>query len=122
MGRFPKALVMTLLLMEITAIVALTTVWTILSELHASQVIINIALGLSVLGLCVLTVMVFRRALAAEIRLEAEPDVPFLDAAAPLRIPLRDLPGLNAIGPATGPVVSGDLLLVGGQPGVHRVV
>lgn len=122
MGRFPKALVMTLLIMEITAIVALTAVWTSLSELHASQVIINIALGLSVAGLCVLAVMAFRRALAAEIRLETEPDVPFMDAAEPLRTALGDLPGPNAVGPATGPAVSGDLLLVRTQPGIQRVV
>jgi len=122
MGRFPKALVMTLLIMEITAIVALATVWTSLSELHASQVIINIALGLSVVGLCVLAVMVFRRALAAEIRLEAEPEVPFLEAAEPQRMPLRDLPGPNAIGPATDQVPSGDLSLVRGQPRFQSIV
>ena len=122
MGRFPKALVMTLLIMEITAIVALTAVWTSLSELHASQMLINIALDLSAAGLCVLAVVVFRRALAAELRLESESDVPLVDAVEPLRLPHRDLPGPNAVGPATGPVVSGDLLLVRTQPGIQRVV
>ena len=116
MGRFLKALVMTLLIMEITAIVALTAVWTSLSELHASQIVINIALGLSVAGLCVLAVMVFRRALAAEIRLEGEAVVEFADATVPLQGPSSDMPGPNAIGPATDQALSGDLLLARGQP------
>ena len=76
MGRFLKALVMTLLLMEITAIVALTAVWTILSELHASHTITNMALGITAVGLCILAAEAFRRALAAERRLEGE--TPFL--------------------------------------------
>ncbi len=122
MGRFLKALVMTLLIMEITTIVALTTVWTSLSELHASQTIINTALGFSVGGLCILTVMLFRRALAAEFRLEADVEEPLVDLAAVLPGFKLDLPAPNAIGPATNPVVSGDLLLVRGQPRLHRVI
>jgi len=66
MGRLLKALVMTLLIMEITTIVDLTAVWTVLAELHVPQTFVNIALAISVAGLAVLTVMVFRRAMRAE--------------------------------------------------------
>lgn len=121
MGRFPKALVMTLLIMEITAIVALTTVWTSLSELHASQVIINIALGLSVVGLGALAVMVFRRAMAAERRLESSVDLDLVAAVELFPEPASARPALNAIGSVTGPNLSGGVLLAVGQPVVHRV-
>lgn len=75
MGRFLKALVMTLLIMEITTIVDLTAVWTLLAELHVPQTFVNIALALSVAGLAVLTAVVFRRAMRAERRLESETEV-----------------------------------------------
>ncbi|MBU2604500.1 MAG: hypothetical protein KKC43_01230 [Alphaproteobacteria bacterium] len=98
MGRFLKALVMTLLIMEVTAIVALTAVWTILSELQANQIFINIALGLSAAGLCVFTVVVFRRALAAEHRLEGDVEAEFVEwAVAPAPPVVRQ--AINAIGP-----------------------
>jgi hypothetical protein len=98
MGRFLKALVMTLLIMEITAIVALTAVWALLSELHASQIFINIALGLSGAGLCVLAVVVFRRARAAELRLEGDVEAEFVEwAVAPAPPVARQ--AINAIGP-----------------------
>ncbi|MEH6808762.1 MAG: hypothetical protein V7651_07900 [Hyphomonas oceanitis] len=71
MGRFLKALVMTLLIMEITTIVDLTAVWTLLAELHVPQTFVNIALAISVVGLVVLTAFVFRRAMRAERRLES---------------------------------------------------
>jgi|AntAceMinimDraft_1070359.scaffolds.fasta_scaffold06441_2 hypothetical protein len=98
MGRFLKALIMTLLIMEVTAIVALTTVWTILSELQANQMFLNFALGLSAAGLCVLTVGVFRRALAAEQRLESDVEAEFVAwAVAPAPPVVRQ--AINAIGP-----------------------
>jgi hypothetical protein len=98
MGRFLKALVMTLLIMEVTAIVALTAVWTILSELQANQMFINIALGLSAAGLCVLTVVVFRRALAAEHRLEGDVEAEFVEWAVAPAPPVVHQ-AINAIGP-----------------------
>jgi hypothetical protein len=96
MGRFLKALVMTLLIMEITAIVALTTVWTGLSELHAPQTLVMSALALTSMGLCLLSAMVFRRALRAEHRLEGEVAEDIAVSAPP---PAAHLP-VNATGPA----------------------
>lgn len=98
MGRFLKALVMTLLIMEITAIVALAAVWTSLSELHASQMFINIALGLSAAGLCVLAVVVFRRALAAELRLEGHVEAECVEWAVAPASPVA-CQAINAVGP-----------------------
>ena len=121
MGRFPKALVMTLLIMEITAIVALTTVWALLSELHASQTIINAGLGIAAVGLCLLAVVIFRRAQATESRLAGKPEDELADAAVLLRGTKSELPGPNAIGPAAGPNLPGALHLVRGQPCIHRV-
>lgn len=83
MGRLLKALVMTLLIMEITAIVDLTAVWTVLAEFHVPQTFVNIALAISVAGLFVLTVMVFRRAMRAERRLESEVDLSDWEDAPP---------------------------------------
>jgi hypothetical protein len=118
MGRFLKALVMTLLLMEITAIVALTAVWTVLSELHASQSILFAAPGLTAAGLSVLALIVFRRALHAERLLESEPDI---ETVTSWQGAVLDMPGPNAVGPATSPALSGDPFLVRHQPAVHRV-
>ena len=95
MGRFLKALVMTLLIMEITAIVDLTAVWTLLAELHVPQTFVNIALAISVAGLAVLAAIVFRRAMRAERRLEDETDAEPLDIA--------NQPGLSAEVNAIGP-------------------
>ncbi|KCZ60206.1 hypothetical protein [Hyphomonas chukchiensis] len=95
MGRFLKALVMTLLIMEITAIVDLTAVWTLLAELHTPQTIVNIALAISVVGLAVLAFVVYRRAIRAEHRLESETEV------VPLDMPTMPAigAGINAVGP-----------------------
>lgn len=72
MGRFVKALVMTFLLMEITAIVALAAVWTVLSELHAAQSVMVGGIAIDSVGLGLITIIVFRRALAAEQQLQHE--------------------------------------------------
>lgn len=117
MGRFLKALVMTFLLMEITAIVALTAVWATLSEFHASQNFLLATLGLTAMGLGFLSVFVFRRALHAERRLESETEI----ETVMWQGPVPDMPGPNAVGPATGLVLSGDPFLVHRQPTVHRV-
>jgi hypothetical protein len=95
MGRFLKALVMTLLIMEITAIVDLTAVWTLLAELHVPQTFVNIALAISVVGLVLLTAFVFGRAMRAERRLESEVDISVWEDA-PLAVSQADMP-VNAI-------------------------
>tara|TARA_R110002020_G_scaffold83397_2_gene207547 strand:+ start:454258 stop:454638 length:381 start_codon:yes stop_codon:yes gene_type:complete len=95
MGRFLKALVMTLLIMEITAIVDLTAVWTLLAELHVPQTFVNIALAITVVGLVLLTAFVFRRAMRAERRLESEVDVSVWEDA-PLAVSQAAMP-VNAI-------------------------
>ena len=118
MGRFLKALVMTLLLMEIAAIVSLTAVWTLLAEFHAPQSIQFTGLGLAAAGLVLPTVMVFRRALSAERRLESDPE----GETVTWQAPVPDLAGPNAVGPATALLPSGDQLLVRGEPAVHRVI
>jgi hypothetical protein len=70
MGRLLRALISTFLLIEIAAIFLGTSTWAILMELHAStQVIIG---GEVIAGLLIIavSVVVFRRALAAERRID----------------------------------------------------
>jgi hypothetical protein len=70
MGRVLRALVATLLLIEIAAIFLGTSTWAILSELHASQNIILGGEGIAALVVVVLAVVIYRRAIAAEIRID----------------------------------------------------
>ncbi len=70
MGRLFRALISTLLIIEIAAIFLGTSTWVILMELHAStQVIIG---GEVIAGLLIIavSVVVFRRALEAERRID----------------------------------------------------
>jgi len=97
MGRFLKALVMTFLLMEITAIVSLTAIWIVLSRLHASPSVLIGGIATASVGLCLLAFFVFRRALAAEERLQTEDAC--VDEAAGEMAASPDLP-VNAVGPA----------------------
>jgi hypothetical protein len=71
MGRTLRALIATLLMVEIAAIFFGTSTWAILSELHASQPVILGGEGLTAAVVLVIGVVVFRRALAAEQRIEA---------------------------------------------------
>jgi hypothetical protein len=70
MGRTLRAVIATLLMVEIAAIFFGTSTWAILTELHAS--LPAILGGEAVAGLAVLfiAVIVFRRALAAERRID----------------------------------------------------
>ncbi|KCZ92929.1 hypothetical protein HJO_08237 [Hyphomonas johnsonii MHS-2] len=120
MGRFLKALVMTLLIMEITTIVALTAVWTALSELHASQTVILTGQGLTAIVLVILTAIVYRRALSAENRLVSTQDQ-VVEADDPVPDAHYGLAGANAIGPGTEKVGLGGPNLVGGQPLAQRI-
>lgn len=70
MGRVLRALIATLLLVEIAAIFLGTSTWAILSELHASQSIILGGEVVSALVIVVLAVVVYRRAIAAERRID----------------------------------------------------
>lgn len=70
MGRTLRAVIATLLMVEIAAIFFGTSTWAILSELHASLPVIlggEVVAGLVVLFIAVI---VFRRALAAERRID----------------------------------------------------
>ena len=70
MGRILRALVATVLIIEIVAVFLGTSTWAILSELHASQQIViggEVVAGLVTLALAVI---VFRRALDAERRID----------------------------------------------------
>lgn len=71
MGRTLRALIATLLMVEIAAIFFGTSTWAILSELHASQPVIFGGEGLAAVIVLAIGVVVFRRALAAEQRIEA---------------------------------------------------
>lgn len=66
MGLYLKALVVTLLLMEITTLVVLTSVWAILSELQVPPHAITIAVVLSGFLLIFPGLAVFRRAVRSE--------------------------------------------------------
>lgn len=72
MGRILRALIATFLLVEIAAIFFGTSTWAILSELHASTPIIIGGEALTGLGILVIAVVVFRRALAAERRIDSQ--------------------------------------------------
>lgn len=71
MGRTLRALIATLLMVEIAAIFFGTSTWAILSELHASQPIIFGGEAVAGLIVVAIAVVVFRRALAAEQRIDA---------------------------------------------------
>lgn len=70
MGRLVRAFVATFLLIEIAGIVLGTSVWVILAEFHASLPVIIGAEAIAMLGVLALAAVIFRRALAAEIRIE----------------------------------------------------
>jgi len=72
MGRILKALVSTVLIIEIASIFSETTVWVVVSELHLPGVVMIPALVLTGLGMLVLAVPVFRLALRAERRMEED--------------------------------------------------
>ena len=69
MGRFFRALIATLLLIEIAAIFVGTSVWVILGEFHAGLPFMIGAEAVVAAGVAVLAVIVFRRAMAAEVRI-----------------------------------------------------
>ncbi|MFN7055099.1 hypothetical protein [Hyphomonas sp.] len=71
MGRFFRALIATVLLVEIAAIFLGTSIWAFLSELHASLPVIIGAEVVAAVGVAVLAVIIFRRAMASEQRIEA---------------------------------------------------
>lgn len=70
MGRTLRALIATLLMVEIAAIFFGTSTWAILSELHASQTVILGGEAVTAVIVVILAVIVFRRALAAERRID----------------------------------------------------
>ena len=70
MGRILRALLATFLIVEIAAIFLGTSTWAILSELHASQPVILGGEGLAALVIVALAVVIFRRAVAAERRID----------------------------------------------------
>ncbi len=72
MGRIFRALIATVLLTEITAIFLMTGIWAFLSELHAGLSVIIGAEVIAALGVLVLAVILFRRALAVENALALE--------------------------------------------------
>jgi hypothetical protein len=71
MGRFFRALIVTVLIVEIAAIFVGTSIWALLAELHASLPVIIGAEMVAALGAASLAVIIFRRAVAAEQRIEA---------------------------------------------------
>jgi hypothetical protein len=84
MGRILKALISTVLIIEIATIFSETTVWALVSELHLPGVVMMPALVVTGLAMLVLGVQVFRMALRAERRMEEDasaeeaPDEPVL--------------------------------------------
>lgn len=90
MGRILKALISTVLIIEIATIFSETSVWALVSELHLPGVVMMPALVLTGLGMLVLGVQVFRMALRSERRMEE-------DAAAakdaPPELPVMAAPG-----------------------------
>lgn len=71
MGRTFRALVATALMVEIAAIFFAASTRVILSELHASHAVIPGAEGVNALAVFALAVVIFRRALEAGRRIEA---------------------------------------------------
>lgn len=71
MGRLLRALLATFLLTEIIAVFLGTSVWAILAELHASLPFVIGAEVVAGVAILALAVMIFRRALSAEQRIEA---------------------------------------------------
>lgn len=71
MSRTLRALVATLLLVEITAVFLGTSTWAILSEMHASMPFIWGGEALAALGVIAVAVTVFKRAIEAERRIDA---------------------------------------------------
>ncbi|MBA3068578.1 MAG: hypothetical protein FP825_08865 [Hyphomonas sp.] len=70
MGRTLRAVIATLLMVEIAAIFFGTSTWAILTELHASLPVILGGEAVAGLAVLVIAVIVFRRALAAERRID----------------------------------------------------
>lgn len=71
MGRLLRALLATFLLTEIAAIFLGTSVWAVLAELHASLPFVIGAEAVAGAAVVLLAVVIFRRALSAEQRIEA---------------------------------------------------
>lgn len=71
MGRLLRALLATFLLTEIAAVFLGTSVWAILAELHASLPVVIGAEAVAGIAVIALAVVIFRRALTAEQRIEA---------------------------------------------------
>jgi hypothetical protein len=90
MGRILKALISTVLIIEIATIFSETSVWALVSELHLPGVVMMPALALTGLGMLVLGVQVFRMALRSERRMEE--DAAAAEDAAP-ELPVMAAPG-----------------------------
>lgn len=71
MGRLFRALIATFLLTEIAAIFLGVSVWALLAELHASLPVILGAEMIAAIAVLALAAVIFRRAMAAEARIEA---------------------------------------------------
>ena len=71
MGIHIKALIVTTLIMEISSLFALTAIWAVFTELHASGLLVNGALMAGVAGMLFVAVLVYRRALLSERRISA---------------------------------------------------
>ncbi|MGA1341556.1 MAG: hypothetical protein ACO33A_00670 [Hyphomonas sp.] len=67
-----RALLVSFLITEVTAVFFGTSVWAILNMMHAGLPVIYGAEALTGLGMIVLAVMIFRKALACERDLHAE--------------------------------------------------
>ncbi|MFN3499945.1 MAG: hypothetical protein ACK40A_16205 [Pannonibacter indicus] len=71
MGHFFRALIATILLAEIAAIFLGSSVWAILAEFHATVPIMIGGEAIAGLAVLALAVIIFRRAMGAEVRVEA---------------------------------------------------
>lgn len=69
MNRVFKALISTVLLTELALITSATSVWAILSEMHAGRYVIIGAEAIDLVAMAILAVFIFRRAFDAETRM-----------------------------------------------------
>lgn len=74
MGRILRALLITIMMLEIVGMFAGASVWALLSEFHASLPVLIGGEAIAGFGVLVLGVILFQRALASERRLEEEPE------------------------------------------------
>ncbi len=70
MGRLLRALISTILIVEIAAIFLGTSTWAILMELHANRQVLIGGEVIAALVIVAVSVVVFRRALDAERRID----------------------------------------------------